>query len=78
MKSTGIVRSVDDLGRIVIPKEIRNTHGIKVGEPMEIYVDGKQIILQKHEPGCVFCGKLTDKAYMGQCVCPKCAKAVGV
>ena len=50
MKSTGIVRRIDDLGRIVIPKEIRRTHGIKEGDPMEICIDGNKIVLQKYIP----------------------------
>ena len=50
MKSIGIVRKVDELGRVVIPKEIRSTSGIEDGTPLEIFVDGKQIILQKYEP----------------------------
>lgn len=50
MKSTGIVRKVDELGRIVIPKELRRTLNIEEGTPIEIFVDGNQIILQKYEP----------------------------
>ena len=51
MKSTGIVRRIDDLGRIVIPKEIRRTLDLPEGTPMEISVDGSKIILQKYQPG---------------------------
>lgn len=50
MKSTGIVRRIDELGRIVIPKEIRRSLDIEEGDPMEIYVNGNQIILVKYEP----------------------------
>lgn len=50
MKATGIVRRIDDLGRIVIPKEIRRTHGIKEGEPLELFVDGSSIIFRKYQP----------------------------
>jgi transcriptional pleiotropic regulator of transition state genes len=51
MKATGIVRRIDDLGRIVIPKEIRKTHGIKEGDPMEIFTDGRDsIVLKKYQP----------------------------
>jgi transcriptional pleiotropic regulator of transition state genes len=50
MKATGIVRKIDDLGRIVIPKEIRKTRGIKEGDPVEIFVDGDCIVLRKYEP----------------------------
>ena len=63
MKSTGIVRRVDELGRVVIPIELRNKFGIAEKDPIEIYVDGSSIILKKYEPNCVFCGsskKLMD------------------
>lgn len=50
MKSTGIVRKVDELGRVVIPMELRRTLGIDVRDPLEIFVDGSQIILQKYQP----------------------------
>jgi len=50
MKSTGIVRKVDELGRVVIPKELRRTLGIEEKDPVEIFIDGDQIILQKYQP----------------------------
>ena len=56
MKSTGIVRKVDELGRIVLPIELRRTLDIEVKDALEIYVDGSQIILKKYEPACIFCG----------------------
>ena len=56
MKSTGIVRKVDELGRIVIPMELRRTFNIEVKDPLEIYVDENRIILSKFEQACVFCG----------------------
>ena len=56
MKATGIVRRVDDLGRIVLPKDLRQTMGIRTGDPMEIYTDADNIILRKYAPGCAFCG----------------------
>ena len=62
MKSTGIVRKVDELGRIVIPREIRNKFVIAEKDPLEIYVDGSSIILKKYEPNCIFCGNI-DKRY---------------
>ena len=58
MKSTGIVRKVDELGRIVLPIELRRTLDIDVKDALEIYVEGSQIILKKYEPACVFCGSL--------------------
>lgn len=60
MKSTGIVRKVDELGRIVLPIELRRTLDIDVKDSLEIYVDGSQIILKKYEPACVFCGNAKD------------------
>ena len=61
MKATGIVRRIDDLGRIVIPKEIRRTLHIRETDPMEIFTDAKgQIILKKYEPSCIFCGNAKD------------------
>ena len=77
MKSTGIVRRVDELGRVVIPIELRNKFGIAEKDPIEIYVDGSSIILKKYEPNCVFCGrsqKLVD--YKGKLICSKCAKQI--
>ena len=56
MKETGIVRKVDELGRIVLPIELRRTLDIEVRDPLEIYVEGESIILKKHNPSCIFCG----------------------
>ena len=56
MKSTGIVRKVDELGRVVIPIELRRTLRIEEKDALEIYVDGERIILKKYEPACIFCG----------------------
>ena len=56
MKSTGIVRKVDELGRVVIPIELRRTLGIDLKDALEIYVDEEKIILKKYEPACIFCG----------------------
>ena len=51
MKATGIIRRVDDLGRIVIPKEIRKTLKIREGDPVEIFTDNQgQVILKKYSP----------------------------
>jgi transcriptional pleiotropic regulator of transition state genes len=57
MKSIGIVRRIDPLGRIVIPKETRDMHGIENGDAVEIYVKDDLIVLKKHNPGCIFCGE---------------------
>ncbi|HBT48555.1 MAG TPA: AbrB family transcriptional regulator, partial [Caldanaerobacter subterraneus] len=56
LKSTGIVRKVDELGRVVIPIELRRTLNIAERDALEIYVDGEQIVLKKYEPACIFCG----------------------
>jgi transcriptional pleiotropic regulator of transition state genes len=75
MKAIGIVRRVDDLGRIVIPKELRRCLCIEEGDPLEIYVDGEQIILKKYEPTCVFCGEAKGiKNYKGKNICKNCLK----
>jgi looped-hinge helix DNA binding domain, AbrB family len=60
MKSTGIVRKVDELGRIVLPMELRNTFGIKERDPVEIYVDNDAIILKPYHRGCSECGSLDN------------------
>ena len=57
MKSTGVVRKMDDLGRIVIPIELRRTLDIAERDELEIYMENDRIILQKFEPACIFCGK---------------------
>ena len=73
VKSTGIVRKVDELGRIVLPIELRNKLGIAEKDPLEIYVDGSSIILKKYEPNCIFCGNSKDLiAYNDKLVCKKC------
>lgn len=77
MKSTGIIRRVDELGRVVIPIELRNQLGIEVKDPMEIFVDGSSIILKKHELSCIFCGNTKSLTkYKDKLVCNKCAKSI--
>lgn len=56
MKTSGIVRKVDELGRIVIPKEMRNMLDIANGDPVEINIDGDRVFLTKYQPNCIFCG----------------------
>jgi transcriptional pleiotropic regulator of transition state genes len=73
MKSTGIVRKVDELGRIVVPIEMRRMLDIAERDELEIYVDGDRIILQKYEPNCLFCGATRDLiSYMEKKVCQNC------
>ncbi|KAF0208695.1 MAG: AbrB/MazE/SpoVT family DNA-binding domain-containing protein [Actinomycetota bacterium] len=74
MGDTGIVRRVDDLGRIVIPMELRRTLGIAVKDPMSISVEGERVILEKFREACMFCGKrddismVKDRPVCGSCV----------
>ncbi|AJK89665.1 MULTISPECIES: AbrB/MazE/SpoVT family DNA-binding domain-containing protein [Lysinibacillus] len=66
MKATGIVRRIDDLGRVVIPKEIRRTLGIDEGDPLEIFVNGEQVILKKYKPSmaCAVTGEVSDDNFV--------------
>jgi len=73
MKSTGIVRKVDELGRIVLPIELRRTLDIAEKDALEIFVDHNTIILQKYEPACIFCGNSKDVfVFKGRNICPVC------
>ena len=73
MKSTGVVRKVDELGRIVLPIELRRTHNIEEKDALEIYVDGENIILKKYEPACIFCGDAKNVSnYKGKNICSGC------
>ena len=79
MKSTGIVRKVDELGRIVLPIELRRTLDIDVKDALEIYVEGSQIILQTYEPACVFCGDSKDVIrFKEKNICRKCIHDLGL
>ena len=82
MKATGIVRRIDELGRVVIPKEVRRTIGIKDQDPLEIFLGNEgEVMLKKYQPGCVFCGEIVDKPIEIQGrevrICPDCAGLVG-
>ncbi len=75
MKSTGIVRKVDELGRIVLPIELRRTLDIAEKDSLEIYVDGSTIVLRKYEPSCVFCGNSKNIAsFHEKNICSNCMK----
>ncbi len=77
MKSTGIVRKLDELGRVVIPKEIRNKLDIEEKDPIEIYLDGTSIILRKFETGCIFCNNSKDLvSFKDKLVCKKCLSKI--
>jgi looped-hinge helix DNA binding domain, AbrB family len=75
MKSTGIVRKVDELGRIVLPIELRRTLDINEKDALEIFVDGTTVVLKKYEPSCIFCNDAKDVFnFKGRNVCPICIK----
>ena len=73
MKSTGIVRKVDELGRIVLPIELRRTLDIAVRDELEIYLDDDKVVLKKYEPSCIFCASSFGLVtYQGKNVCMEC------
>ncbi len=74
MKSTGIVRKVDELGRIVLPIELRKSMDIsRKGDAIEIFIDEDRIILKKYQPACIFCGNADNvNYYKGKLVCSDC------
>lgn len=73
MKSTGIVRRVDELGRIVIPMELRRTLGIDIRDSLEIFTEGEKIVLAKYQPNCNLCGSGNDLVeFKGKNICAGC------
>lgn len=75
MKALGIVRTVDKLGRIVLPAELRKTMDYDVDEPLEIFVDDDKVILKKYNPSCLFCGSSENTVkYKEKLVCAECAR----
>lgn len=75
MKSTGIIRKVDELGRIVLPIELRRTLDLAERDEMEIYLDNDRIILQKFEPSCIFCSSARKLvSFRGKNVCQECIR----
>ena len=78
MKATGIIRKVDELGRIVLPIEIRRTMDIAERDELEIFMDGDQIVLQKFQPSCIFCGSNRGLVtYEGKNLCAECVRKIG-
>ena len=78
MKSTGIIRRLDELGRVVIPIELRNQFGIVEKDPIEIFVEGSSIVLKKLESNCIFCGNSSDLInFHDKLVCKNCIKKLG-
>lgn len=80
LKSIGIVRTVDDLGRVTLPIELRRTLEIAEKDSLEIFVDGDSIVLKKYEPACIFCGNAQDvSVYKGRNICGDCiAELTGI
>ena len=75
MKATGVVRKVDELGRIVLPIELRRTLDIEIKDPIEIFVDDEYILLKKYEPACIFCGNAKNvRRIKEKNVCEDCLK----
>lgn len=73
MKSTGIVRQIDSLGRIVLPIELRRTLEIGEKDSLEIFIEDNTIILKKYQPSCIFCGNAKDVIlFKGRNICPAC------
>ena len=60
MKATGVVRKIDPLGRLVIPIEVRRMLGLRENEPVEMFIDGTKVVIQKYVPACIICGSLAD------------------
>jgi len=73
MKSTGVIRNIDDLGRMVIPIELRKTMNIDEKDSMEIFIENDKIILRKYQPGCMFCGETQNTIeYKDKTICKEC------
>lgn len=77
MKSTGIVRKVDELGRIVLPSELRKSIGLDVKDSLEIYISGDTVILKKYLPACIFCGEANEIIkFKNKNICHDCLKKI--
>ena len=77
MKATGIVRKIDDLGRLVIPKELRRVLNIAEKDDMEVFTEGDNIIIRKYTPGCIFCDSMENtQLYNNKLICSKCIKSI--
>lgn len=73
MKSTGIVRKIDSLGRVVIPIELRKTMELNENDAVEIFTEGNSIVFKKYAVSCVFCGSSKEVvSYKDKCICNKC------
>lgn len=73
MKSIGIVRKIDSVGRVVLPIELRKTLNITEDSALEIFVDEDKIVLKKYQPACIFCHEDNDIVFFhGKNICKKC------
>ena len=77
MKSTGIIRHIDELGRMVVPKELRRKLDIAEGDPVEIFSEGDRIVMVKYQPNCLFCGSSAELTeFKGKKICADCIAAL--
>ncbi len=77
MKSTGMVRRIDDLGRIVLPAEIRHSMDIQLRDALEIFTDEDRIILKKYHPACIFCSNADDVVFFqDRRICKSCLEKI--
>lgn len=79
MKATGMVRKIDELGRIVLPVEIRNNMGIQKGDSLEIFIDEDKIILTKYKRTCIFCDNASEEDmiyHKGKLICRDCLETL--
>lgn len=77
MKDTGIIRKIDELGRITIPKELRRTMSLEVGAELEIFTHDNSIILKKSSKSCAFCdSEESVLTYNGKCICAQCIEKI--
>ena len=75
MKATGIVRKIDELGRVVLPIELRRTMNLDVRDPVEIFLEGDSIVLRKYEAACLFCGGTHNlTSFRGKQICAECLR----
>ena len=77
MKATGIVRRIDNLGRVVLPIELRRQMDLEDNASLEIFVDGDAVVLKKYQPACVFCGEAEGVVpFAGRNICAACRKKI--
>ena len=77
MKATGIVRPIDNLGRVVLPKSLRDAYNLNLKDPVEIFTDENSIILRKYEPSCIFCGETSNVViFKDKKICDDCLNEI--